>query len=128
VTNPQFVDEEAEGLRVGRIESWCQRQEVMPDGVARIFRRRWNQRLYRIQSRAVSRLGGGGSRASARRRSLLGATKLAQLQSNLKTLLLSEIVTRLERLSRPDIPTPYMFSGGTMQQLQTNGTRVIRLR
>ncbi len=58
---------------------------------------------------------------------LIGATKLGQLQSNLQALdfdLPVEVFARLEGISHPEATTPYMFFGEAMQQMQTNGTRV----
>jgi aryl-alcohol dehydrogenase-like predicted oxidoreductase len=58
---------------------------------------------------------------------LVGATKLAQLEANLKALefkIPAELRGKLEQASAPEQTTPYMFFGEKMQQMQTNGTRV----
>ncbi len=54
-------------------------------------------------------------------------TAMTSAPSNLQALdfdLPVEVFARLEGISRPEATTPYMFFGGTMQQMQTNGTRV----
>jgi aryl-alcohol dehydrogenase-like predicted oxidoreductase len=60
---------------------------------------------------------------------LIGATKLDQLRSNLEALdfsLPAEAIARLEEVSRPELTTPYMFFGEAMQAMQRNGTVVRR--
>jgi aryl-alcohol dehydrogenase-like predicted oxidoreductase len=60
---------------------------------------------------------------------LIGASKLDQLRSNLEALdfsLPADAVARLEEVSRPELTTPYMFFGEAMQAMQRNGTTVRR--
>jgi aryl-alcohol dehydrogenase-like predicted oxidoreductase len=58
---------------------------------------------------------------------LIGATKLAQLEANLKALeftLPPSARGKLDAISAPELTTPYMFFGESMQKMQTNGTNV----
>ncbi len=60
---------------------------------------------------------------------ILGATKLDQLKSNLAALdftLPPELAAKLGQASKPETTTPYMFFGETMLAWQTNGTKVAR--
>lgn len=60
---------------------------------------------------------------------LVGATKPAQLDSNLRALELvlpAELSARLEEASRPELVHPYMFFEPTMRAMITGGTTVRR--
>ena len=58
---------------------------------------------------------------------LIGATKLEQLESNLRALdfeLPPALAARLEEASRPPLMYPYLFFGPTMRAMITGGTSV----
>jgi aryl-alcohol dehydrogenase-like predicted oxidoreductase len=58
---------------------------------------------------------------------LVGATKIAQLEANLKALdftLPPKLRQKLDVVSTPELTTPYMFFGEAMLKMQTNGTNV----
>src|SRR5262245_25606206 len=60
---------------------------------------------------------------------LIGATKIAQLEDNLGALdfeLPSELATRLEEASRPETVHPYHFFEPTMRAMIQGGTTVVR--
>jgi len=60
---------------------------------------------------------------------LVGATKLSQLEQNLRALdveLPSELAARLEAVSRPEAVHPYLFFGEEMRGMITGGTTVRR--
>lgn len=60
---------------------------------------------------------------------LIGATKLTQLDDNLRALefdIPSELSSRLEAASRPEVCAPYMFYGPPIQGGITGGARIAR--
>lgn len=60
---------------------------------------------------------------------LIGATKIDQLETNLRSLdfdLPLELRQRLDRVSAPDLATPYMFFEGTIHGMTTGGTKITR--
>lgn len=60
---------------------------------------------------------------------LIGATRMAQLEDNLRALefeLPAEAVARLEEAGRPETVFPYLFFEPAMQQMITGGVRVSR--
>lgn len=59
---------------------------------------------------------------------IVGATKLAQLEANLRALeapLPADAVAELEAASRPELVHPYIFFQPTMRGMITGGTRVL---
>jgi aryl-alcohol dehydrogenase-like predicted oxidoreductase len=62
---------------------------------------------------------------------LIGATKLGQLESNLRALQFEippELRARLDDASKLDVIHPYMFFGEPFTSMLSGGTRVARLR
>jgi aryl-alcohol dehydrogenase-like predicted oxidoreductase len=58
---------------------------------------------------------------------LIGATKIDQLKANLQALdfdIPAPLSAKLEEISRPELGTPYMFFGDSMQQMISGGTTV----
>jgi len=58
---------------------------------------------------------------------IIGATKLTQLAENMKSLdfdIPKELWNRLEQVSRPPVPTPYLFFQPTIQAMMTGGVAV----
>jgi diketogulonate reductase-like aldo/keto reductase len=58
---------------------------------------------------------------------ILGATKLHQLEENLSALSFSiprELTQKLEELTRPELVHPYMFFEPVMRGMLTGGTEV----
>jgi aryl-alcohol dehydrogenase-like predicted oxidoreductase len=60
---------------------------------------------------------------------IIGATRAAQLEDNLRALefeIPPELSARLEQLGRPEVVHPYMFFDPAMQRMQSGGTPVAR--
>src|SRR6185295_16298435 len=58
---------------------------------------------------------------------IIGATKMAQLEDNLAALdfeIPAALVARLDEVSRPELVHPYMFFEGNIRRMITGGTDV----